>query len=69
MTNDQASREMVEGYMDGLDDDRDELPAQFNRSQQYQHGWRNGRDDRLHKPRASAEWLRWEADRLIQEDL
>lgn len=56
--------EMYEGYLDGFRDDRDELYAS-NRSAAYQHGWRNGRDDRKRSPRAYAQELR-EAAALIK---
>ena len=59
-----ANAEMVEGYRDGFRDDRDELYAS-NRSPAYQHGWRNGRDDRKRSPRATAQELR-EAAALIE---
>ena len=60
-----AKDEMFEGYRDGLNDTRDELPDNHNRSAAYQHGWRNGRDDRMHRPRAPAETLRKEAEKAI----
>lgn len=52
--------EVLEGYLDGLRDLRDELPEGNNRTESYRHGWRNGRDDRLARPRAAAETLRSE---------
>ena len=52
--------EMVEGYLDGCKDERDALPENTNRSRAYVHGWLNGRDDRLRKPRDSA------ANQLLQ---
>lgn len=63
----EANDEMVEGYMDGLKDDRLDMPAS-NRSASYQHGWLNGRDDRVRKPRASATELRVLADLAIAYD-
>jgi ribosome modulation factor len=61
--------DMVEGYRDGLDDDRAECPASMsNRSHSYRHGWLNGRDDRLRKPRASAAELRILADLALAQD-
>ena len=71
MTNEQmaASDEMVRGYLDGFDDERDELPESSNYSQQYRHGWNNGRDDRKHNPRSSYNALVSEAKRLIEGDL
>jgi hypothetical protein len=56
--------EMLEGYMDGLGSDLDELPQGTNRSPGYMHGWRNGRDDRKGKPRAAAAELRSEAEEI-----
>lgn len=54
-----ADEDMIEGYLDGFTDDRDELPTSFaNRSESYRHGWLNGRDDRRGRPRATAGSLR-----------
>lgn len=51
--------DVVEGYMDGLKDERSELPATLsNRSDEYRHGWLNGRDDRVNRPRAGAAKIR-----------
>ena len=50
--------EMVEGYLDGRASELMELPEGNNRSESYRHGWKNGRDDRLQRPRASAVELR-----------
>ena len=51
--------DMVQGYIDGKEDDRSELPVSLNnRSHSYRHGWMNGRDDRLGTPRATAAELR-----------
>ena len=52
------SSEAMSGYCDGRADDRDEFPSHSNRSEAYRHGWLNGRDDRLGKPRATAQELR-----------
>ena len=54
-------REMIEGYLDGLDLSSPE--PSLNRSHCYRHGFANGRDDRRGKPRAcSAElWRQYEA--------
>lgn len=61
--------EMAEGYRDGLKDDRLEMPDSIgNRSHSYRHGWLNGRDDRLGRPRARAETLRRLADTARKED-
>ena len=65
MTND----DMLEGYFDGLRDDRLELPKTFsNRSRSYCHGWLNGRDDRTRNPRAPAYILRLQAIMAEFED-
>lgn len=62
-------RDMMEGYFDGLEDARPDMPGRAtNRSQSYRHGWLNGRDDRIHQPRASAQTLREEADCAIAAD-
>jgi len=50
------SDEMIEGYKDGFQ--LDAVPPGPNRSRCYVHGWLNGRDDRLGKPRATADELR-----------
>ena len=59
--------EMFEGYRDGFADERISFPAVSNRSETYRHGWLNGRDDRLRKPRDCSKNLREEAARLIAE--
>ena len=53
---------MIEGYFDGLNDTRIDPPPLSNRSYCYQHGWLNGRDDRVKKPRALAATLGLDAD-------
>ena len=58
--------EMVQGYLDGFKDDRAELPKQTNRLPAYTHGWLNGRDDRIGKPRERAEVLRRKADMILK---
>jgi hypothetical protein len=60
-----AENEMIEGYWDGKSDDRDDLPEHSNFSEAYKHGWRNGRDDRLHRPRATAAKLREAAQAIL----
>lgn len=60
-----ANNAMFEGYLHGLKDDRDDLPAQSNFSESYLHGWKNGRDDRNRKPRNTADQLRKEAEEII----
>lgn len=58
-TSNLANDDMLEGYRDGLADGRAEMPKSFsNRSLSYRHGWLNGRDDRMKKPRASAAEIR-----------
>lgn len=61
-----AEDEMVKGYYDGLD--LSQPKPSGNRSRSYQHGFTNGRDDRAHKPRASAEILRLDAKAAIIAD-
>ena len=66
----EANQDMVDGYLDGFEDDREEFPASLsNRGRAYRHGWLNGRDDRLHRPRwrsvAEAELA---ADLAMRED-
>lgn len=56
---------MIQGYCDGRDDTRMELPKQHNYSPAYVHGWLNGRDDRIGKPRAFASVLRARADMIL----
>lgn len=60
--------EMLEGYLDGFASGLDVLPAGNNRSDSYRHGWNNGRDDRLKRPRASAAILRKEADEIAARE-
>jgi len=60
--------EVTEGYMDGFASDLDELPDGNNRSESYKHGWKNGRDDRLVRPRASARRLREEAEEIRRRE-
>lgn len=64
----EADGDILEGYLDGFKDDRTEFPSSSNRSPAYRHGWENGRDDRLRKPRAYAQQLRDEADRIIRQE-
>jgi hypothetical protein len=60
---------MVEGYRDGFKDDRVEYPdSLLNRGYAYRHGWLNGRDDRVGKPRASADELRALGDTAMALD-
>ncbi|NTF18139.1 hypothetical protein G6L37_06950 [Agrobacterium rubi] len=62
------NEEIVEGYMDGLSSRLDDLADGTNRSESYKHGWRNGRDDRMQKPRAAASTLRNEAADIAQRE-
>jgi hypothetical protein len=67
MTRSFAKAEMLEGYLDGFRDERDEFPARSNHSEAYQHGWLNGRDDRRNEPRLTAAELRAIAARILDE--
>jgi hypothetical protein len=57
--------DMLLGYMDGLDPNSP--PPSSNRTPAYHHGFMNGRDDLSRKPRDSAQNLREQADRILQE--
>jgi len=59
-------KDITIGYCDGFSDERMELPNNSNYSPAYIHGWLNGRDDRIKKPRASAKVLLKQAD-LIEK--
>ncbi len=63
-----ANDEMIQGYSDGFADDRTDYPETSNRSASYRHGWLNGRDDRLRKPRDFASNIRADAEAAIQQD-
>lgn len=57
---------MMDGYFAGLDSGSYELPeCQKDKSAAFKHGWLNGRDDRLGKPRDRADVLRRRA-RMIE---
>ena len=60
--------DVLEGYMDGFADSREDFPAQSNRSEAYRHGWLNGRDDRLGRPRAAAAALRSTARSIAEAE-
>ena len=60
------NEEMYEGYRDGLNPDSPK-PSK-NRSHSYLHGFANGRDDLLKRPRASAQLLREAAIKADQLD-
>lgn len=61
-----ASDDMIEGYRDGYAIDA--IAPSDNRSASYKHGWQNGRDDRLGRPRSSAAQLRLGAKMAKQDD-
>lgn len=59
-------QEMMDGYMDGLNSGSQEIPdCHKNKSAAYRHGWLNGRDDRIHRPREKASVLRNRALMII----
>lgn len=60
--------EMVQGYCDGKEDSRTELPEKHNFDVAYVHGWLNGRDDRIGKPREFASVLRARANMILGEE-
>jgi hypothetical protein len=57
--------DMIKGYLAGKDDWRNNLPEGHNYSPAYEHGWLNGRDDRIHKPRERASVLRARAEMIL----
>lgn len=59
----EAERQMVRGYLAGLDDDL--LPRKA--SVAYRHGWKNGQDDLIGKPREAADTLRRRAAMILGE--
>lgn len=65
LTND----EMVEGYIDGFGAEEMDFPDRLtNRGEAYKHGWLNGRDDRIGKPRASfSRLIRRAADAIAKD--
>jgi hypothetical protein len=58
-----AEHEMMAGYFDGKE--RDAITPTGNRSEAYLFGWKNGRDDRLSKPRSSAAELKDEWQEIL----
>jgi hypothetical protein len=61
--------DMVQGYRDGFADERDDFPASLaNRGASYRHGWMNGRDDRLQRPRATVAVLKEQAREAHEAD-
>lgn len=66
--NETAMQDMVRGFWDGFEAESVALPdAAHLESAAYQHGWRNGRDDRIGHLRAPAQTLRERADFLLGE--
>jgi len=60
--------DMVRGYFRGLSSCADTLPDCYQReSAAFKHGWMNGRDDRVGKPRERASVLRARAE-LIERN-
>jgi hypothetical protein len=59
----EAENDMVDGYRDGRQ--RDSMEPGQNRSEAYRFGFANGRDDLTKNPRAPAEILRAEAERIL----
>lgn len=68
MNSSRYHEDLIEGYRDGLGDEHESFPVLSNRSNAYRHGWLNGRDDRLGRPRASAAELRAEAKSIAEEE-
>lgn len=61
--------EMVAGYRAGYQSEAPELPeCHKDRAPQFKHGWLNGRDDRIGKPRERYGVLRRRADMILGED-
>ena len=61
--------EMVDGYMAGYGSGAPDLPeCHKDRSPQFRHGWLNGRDDRIGKPREKADTLKRRAGMILGED-
>lgn len=58
--------DVLNGYLDGFRSGPEAGPPGPNRSELYRFGWANGRDDRKRMPRASAETIRAEGERLWQ---
>lgn len=64
-----APPDMIEGYLDGYNDDRKTLPDSLaNRTYSYKHGWLNGRDDRMKKPRAPYQKVMKQFDVALEKD-
>jgi hypothetical protein len=59
MKKDYLGSELVDGYVMGYESSAMTIPeCHKNKSAVFKHGWLNGRDDRIGKPRASADSLR-----------
>jgi hypothetical protein len=59
----------VQGYMDGMDWTSVYDPASLiHKTPAYQHGFRNGRDDRAGQPRERADVLRRRARMILGEE-
>lgn len=67
LESDDAVADMFDGYRDGLSSTQAEVSEGVNRSEAYVFGWRNGRDDRMGKPRATAEVLRAMGENIIEQ--
>ncbi|MFB6649952.1 hypothetical protein ACFTQ9_21165 [Bacillus velezensis] len=61
--------EMVDGYMAGFSSGAMSLPDWHKgRSAAFKHGWLNGRDDRISKPRERYSVLRARADMILSRE-
>jgi hypothetical protein len=58
--------EMVEGYLAGLNSTFDKPPHKGIWTPAFTHGWLNGRDDRVSKPREIASVLRNRAEMILK---
>jgi hypothetical protein len=67
-----ANQDMVDGYLDGRDDDRLEFPESLsNRGHAYRHGWLSGLADRSngkHQAGATFEEIEAAADEAMRKD-
>lgn len=58
--------DMIMGYRAGLNSENNEMPSILKKeSAAFKHGWLNGRDDRLNKPRDSAFVIGKRADIIL----
>lgn len=61
--------DMVDGYLAGFCSGSQRLPACHEaRSAAFKHGWLNGRDDRISKPRERYSVLRNRADMILNRE-